>query len=452
MVLTVSSLGLSLGGERRPVFDGVSCALEEGRIGLVEGRAGSGKTAFGVALCGLLPLWAGRFELRGSIKFLGAEVVQGVCPPETGVILENPYSQLSGLADSALGELAFPLECRGTGRNRMLRDTGRAADALGIAHLLDRRVRTLSGGELQRLLIACALVTGPRFLFLDRPLTEIDPGFRPEILHLLREHVRETRGAALLAEDPWLLPGESFDTIIPLGAGEEQKTGVRFPLPPLQGKAVERSAPSGDLLAVKDLTFAYPGGPDILVGLSFSIGHGEIVFLTGTNGAGKTTLARILAGILTPSHGEINLEGKSYKSLTRRTIMARIGLAFQNAALHFTRGTVREELALSAEWGFPAGNLIALLGLNRLLGSHPLELSQAERKRLSVALAAGGRRSAVILDEPSQYQDGDGFRMLLEAIRYISSTGAAVLLISHDPRLFAAFPDSEEIRMFDRLS
>jgi energy-coupling factor transport system ATP-binding protein len=447
MVLSASHLELSLGSLRREIFEGISCALGEGETGLVIGRSGSGKTALGMALCGLLPLWAGRFELRGRIELLGRTVEQGVCDPEAGVILEHPYSQLSGLKNTVREELAFPLECRGIGRSDMHHSVEHVAGSLGIACLLGRRVHTLSGGELQRALIACALVTRPRFLFLDRPLTEIDPGFRREVLRLVRTSVREVRGGALVAEDPWLLPGESFDTVVRVGHEEEPGATGRSPLPLIPGGPNKRKSPSGDLLRVEHLRFAYPGGDEILRDISFSINRGDIVFITGPNGAGKTTLARILAGILNPSGGEIILAGRPYRGMTQREIISRVGFSFQNAALHFTRNNVREELALADTWGFPAGNLVGVLGLDRLLAIHPLELTQAERKRLAVALAAGGRRDVVILDEPAQYQDADGFRMLAGAIRHLAATGAAVLLISHDPRLLAAFPEAGEIRL-----
>jgi energy-coupling factor transport system ATP-binding protein len=449
MVLNASHLGLSLGAEKRTIFREVSCVLGESETGLLLGRSGSGKTAFGMAICGLLPLWAGRFELWGATELFGRAVEQGGCDRDTGIILENPYTQLSGLKNTVRGELAFPLECRGVGRTEMRRIVEETAESLGIHSLLERRVRTLSGGELQRALIACALVTRPRFLFLDRPLTEIDNAFRREVLRLVRTHAREVRGGALMAEDPWLVPEESFEAIVRIGP-EEETDEYTPPSLARSDSRTERKAPSGDLLRVENVRFAYPGGNEILREVSFSIGRGDIAFISGPNGAGKTTLARILAGILSPSRGEISLEGRPYRSMTRREIASRVGFALQNAGLHLSRSTVSEELALAAAWGFPAGNLADILGLDRLLGAHPLELAQAERKRLAVALAAGGSRDAVILDEPAQYQDAEGFRMLADAISSLAGKGMAVLLISHDPRLRDAFPEAGEIILGDK--
>ncbi|MFC1490956.1 hypothetical protein ACFL6K_07075, partial [Candidatus Latescibacterota bacterium] len=111
------------------------------------------------------------------------------------------------------------------------------------------------------------------------------------------------------------------------------------------------------------------------------------------------------------------------------------------------RKTVREELELSEKWGNSPGELIAILGIDKLLDSHPLELKQAEKKRLGMALAYGEHRKIVILDEPTQYQDNEGFERIIAALKLILGEGKGVLVISHDPRLDTAILDSKTIRL-----
>ncbi len=458
MVLTADHLSLSLGQENREILREASFSLGAGETVLLAGPSGAGKTALGMALCGWLPLWAGIWGLRGDIALDGEPVEQGKGNPGIGLILENPYTQLSGLKSTVGQELAFPLECRGAGREEMKAAIGRYAGMFGITHLLERPAHALSGGELQRVLAACALLSEPRFLFLDRPLTEIDFDFRTTFLDIIRSHVRSHGGAALVAEDPWLIPDAPFDRTLRIdpeaksifntedtGEREERRAGEEE-----SGETGKRSAPRGGMLRVRDLEFAYPFRPDVIEGLSFSLDEGDITFITGPNGSGKTTLARLLTGILTPFSGEISLDGRSFREMRPREIMAKVGLALQNASLHLSRGTVREELESAERWGRPPGALTGILGLDRALETHPLELSQAERKRLAFALAAGGNRRAVVLDEPTQYQDADGFRRMTEAVRRLSSEGKAVLLISHDPRLYREFPGAGEIALEPR--
>jgi energy-coupling factor transport system ATP-binding protein len=421
-------------------------------MALLTGPSGSGKTALGMALCGYLPHWTGIYDLRGRIELLGEPVGQGGWNPDAGIILENPWTQLSGLKSTVAQELAFPLECRGTNRNDMSSLIDRYGELFGMDTLLSRRIHTLSGGELQRVLAACALVSGPRFLFLDRPLTELDFGFRTIFLEILRGHVMEFEGAALLAEDPWLISGATFDREFRLEEGGKDLTAETIAdrdkngeIKRDYGKKGKRITPHGDLLRVEGLDFGYVSDRPVLEDISFSIGRGEITFITGPNGAGKSTLARLLTGILRPWSGDIALEGISYRQMPQCDIMNRVGCALQNAGLHLSRSTVREELALAAKWGHPPGMLMEILGLGRFMETHPLELPRGVQKHLAFALAAGENRRAVILDEPTQYQDREGFRRTADAIRFISGQGAAVFLISHDPRLGEEFPDAAEI-------
>ncbi len=446
MLLNVKELGIALGTPAHDVFNGVSFALGGGETALATGTSGAGKTTLGMAIAGLLPEWAGEYTINGGIEFDGGPVVQGQPYPGTSVVMENPYSQLSGLKSTVAGELAFPLECRGIPRGEIVSAIEKTAHMLGIGHLLDRKVRTLSGGELQRLLIATALVAQPRLLFLDRPFTEIDEDSREGILKTIRDHVRTVHGVAIIAEDPWLVKAESFYTVIQLGSDENPDIDEVFsPSEPSGEPHRFRMTPSAHLVRVEDLRFAYPGGEEILGGISFSLGRGDIAFITGPNGAGKSTLAKLLAGLLKPSSGDIHLDGRSYGGMNADGIASRVGLTFQNAALHLSRGTVREEFALAERWGRPAWRWAGVFGLDRVFGSHPLELTRAGVKRLATALAAGGNPDMIILDEPSQYQDGEGFRMLAEGIGLIAAGGTTVLVITHDPRLNAAFPTAVRI-------
>ncbi len=445
MVLKAENLALTLSGKKKKLFRDISFELNEGETGIISGKAGSGKTLLGLSLCGFLPLWVGNFKLEGQITLFGEPLMQGRYINDVGIILENPYTQISGLKRNVFQELAFPLECRGVKSPEMNELIERYAGTLGISHLLRRNVRNLSGGELQRIIIASALISGPRFLFLDRLMTEIDTDFRPRLLDIIASHISEFDGSVLIAEDPWLLPDKHFHKEIQLGPQEE---------PPDISNAVshetsgaEKIPTDRDLLGVESLSFRYGDENPVLNDFSFSLGSGELIFLTGPNGAGKTTLARLIAGIIKPTSGEITLDGKSLVNMKQWETMSLVGLALQNPGLHLCRKTVREELALAEQWGNSPGELTGILGIDRLLECHPLELTQAEKKRLGMALAYGKQRKIVILDEPSQYQDRDGFTRILDALKMITGEGKGVLIVTHDPRFSRAIPDSQVIRL-----
>ncbi len=284
MVLNAENLTLSLPGREPPVFRDVSLNLEEGEIGIIKGGAGSGKTMLGLACCGFLPSWVGSFSMKGRIELLGGILKQGERPRDVGVILENPYTQLSGMKGSVRQELAFSLECRGLEPEKMPPLIEQYAGELGVSHLLDRNVRSLSGGELQRVLIAGTLISQPRFLFLDRPLTEIDEEFRPALMDIFRSHIGENDGAALIAEDSWLLPEKCFEREFYVDSGEEQSISLKkyAPVTPHE----KPSDHNDNLLLIESVTFTYGDNKPVIDDLSFSLGYGEVLFITGPNGAG----------------------------------------------------------------------------------------------------------------------------------------------------------------------
>jgi len=437
---------LSLPGGGEPVFRGLSFELGECETALVTGRSGSGKTMLGVSLCGFLPLWVGSWELRGEVRMFGEEVVQGNPRRDVGILLDDPYTQLSGMKRTVRHELAFPLECLGVERMEMSSRIERYARAFGVEHLLDRSCKSLSGGELQRVLVAAVLLSGPRFLFLDRPLTEIDEDFRPALMEIVGNHLREVNGAALVAEDPWLIPEMEFDLNLSLGGDGEEECRERGKM---TGNARIRSERGGNLLTVDSVSFGYDARRPLFRDLSFTLDRGEVAFLTGPNGAGKTTLGRLISGLLEPDSGTITIEGRPVNGMEERERFSLVGFAFQNPGYYLCRRTVRDELETAEDWGNPPGELVETLGLGPLLDRHPLELTQAEKKRLGLALACGGRRKVFILDEPSQYQDREGFELVVETIDQIAGRGGGVLIITHDPRFFEVCPDARILELRD---
>jgi len=451
MVLTAKHISLTLGQKMNVALNDISLSLEQEEAGLLTGPSGSGKTAMGITLCGLLPHWTGSYSLQGTIEILGKPVEQGEWNSDLGIILENPQTQFSGLKSTVEQELAFPLECMGVNPSEIPPVIERYAEMFEVVNLLPRRAHTLSGGELQRVMTACAPVSEPRFIFMDRPLTEFDFDFRTKFFDIIRTHAAMCGGAALIAEDPWLLSDASFDRVFRMEPGgrnlsteNTKKSGEKkYTIK----ESIKRNKPKGGLLQVEELEFGYYADTPIIENLSFSIGSGDTAFITGPNGAGKSTLAKLLTGILRPWKGDILLEDTPHSSMKQREIMSHVGYAFQNAGLHLSRSSVQEELASASSWGHAPGQLTEILELGRLADKHPLELTQGERKHLALALAGGGGRRVVILDEPTQYQDEEGFRRTTEAIRHLSGRGTATLLISHDPRLYLEFPAAGEIAL-----
>src|SRR4051794_6363985 len=174
--------------------------LEPGSFTLVVGESGSGKSTLLRAACGLVPHFHGG-EATGELSVGGLDVrdhgagdLAAVC----GTVLQDPESQV--VMSGVRAELSLPLEHRGAAPATVARAVEEAALVLGIAQLLDRQVATLSGGEIQRVALAAALVHRPALLVLDEPTSQLDPVAGEELVWMLRRLNEEWGTAVLLAE------------------------------------------------------------------------------------------------------------------------------------------------------------------------------------------------------------------------------------------------------------
>lgn len=149
--------------------------------------SGAGKTSILNMIAGLLKPERGRIAVNGETLFDSqADIDIPARNRRAGYIFQDGrlFPHLRVRANLAYGEkLAAP-------GDRWIASE-EATDFLGIAHLLDRWPRTLSGGEAQRVAIGRALLSAPRFLLMDEPLSSLDPARREEIMAVI-EHVRDT--------------------------------------------------------------------------------------------------------------------------------------------------------------------------------------------------------------------------------------------------------------------
>src|SRR5437868_12233226 len=129
-----------------------------------------------------------------SVREHGPNELAAVC----GTVFQDPESQV--VMGGVRAEIGLPLEHRGEPPAAVARAVEEAALSLGVAHLLERRTDTLSGGELQRVALAAALAPRPQLLVLDEPTSQLDPVAGDELVWLLRRLNEEWGTAVVLAE------------------------------------------------------------------------------------------------------------------------------------------------------------------------------------------------------------------------------------------------------------
>ncbi len=198
--LAVAGLTYSYPEAARPALRAIDLEVGAGELVLLAGRSASGKSTLLRAACGLVPHFHGG-ELEGAVAVAGLDAV-AVGPGElaavVGYLAQDPESQV--VSTTVAAEIGLPLEMRGEAPGARARAVEEVALALAIPHLLGRTVDSLSGGELQRVALAAALVTRPRLVLLDEPTSQLDPVAGDELIWLLRRLNEEWGVSILLAE------------------------------------------------------------------------------------------------------------------------------------------------------------------------------------------------------------------------------------------------------------
>jgi len=192
-----------------------------------------------------------------------------------------------------------------------------------------------------------------------------------------------------------------------------------------------------------------PRAVKVLHEVVLSVEAGEIVLLEGPSGSGKTTLLAVAGGILTPESGKVFLDGRELHADSRardRSRRARsVGFVFQRANL-LPQLTILENVLLMgriaglepADAGREADDLLRCLGLSKLGGRHPCELSCGEEQRAAVARALVHRPRIVLADEPTGNLDSHAGLAVAESLAELAKMrDSAVIVATHDTRIGA---------------
>jgi len=198
-----------------------------------------------------------------------------------------------------------------------------------------------------------------------------------------------------------------------------------------------------------------------LAGIDFSVNAGEQVVVVGASGSGKSTLLHLLAGLDSPSQGEVMLMGKSLKSMTEtnKGLMRNQSLGFVYQFHHLLpEFTALENVALpllirklaKREAYQKASEMLAKVGLGHRLEHLPGELSGGERQRAAVARALVTKPKCVIADEPTGNLDRTTAHQVFDMLLDINQTqGVALVVVTHDLELAAKM--QRQYRLVDGL-
>lgn len=453
---------------KRPVLDDVTLEIPRGKITVLMGSSGCGKSTLAAVLCGLLPENGGILE-GGRIELFGRPLAE-LAPPERcgyiAMMFQNPDLQFC--METLRQELNFCLENLSCPPEEMAGRAEKAAQAVGAAHLLERKLHTLSGGEKQRCMLACIYLLDAQCILLDEPFANLDPASARELVALLGRLNRE-QGKTIVAidhmSDHWLGTADRFVLL-----GEAGRVLCQAETP----AELERAKP-----LFLEQGVAYPGiwqdsaqsaplqqgrqGGIILKGLSLpavpvkklqalspencllhqadaEFPAGVITAILGPSGCGKTSMLMALLA-QRPYGGSITVNGQELGTIPRKKLLRQIGCAFQNPSNQFITQNVAQEVTIGTQRTTEEVEaLLESVNLRRYRSYSPYMLSQGQQRRLAVLAVLSGGQQFLLLDEPTYGQDFRSAKALMELVQdCVKEKGLTVIMTTHDAQLAHAY-------------
>jgi energy-coupling factor transporter ATP-binding protein EcfA2 len=474
---------------RASLYD-ISLRIEPGTFTVLAGVSGSGKSTLLRALSGLVPHFhggvaTGELHVGGlDVRDHGPGELAAVC----GTVFQEPETQV--VMGGVRAELELPLEHRGEPAGSVARAVEETALGLGVAHLLDRRTDTLSGGELQRVAIAAAMVHDPPLLVLDEPTSQLDPVAGDELVWQLRRLNEDWGTAVVVAEHRLERCLPAADRVIALidgriacdaaprefldWAAAQAPPALATPaarlfslagLRPIPASVKEahttlrasRAAPA-DHRSADDVVFEHDIGAKgrhdppqrprrlrsllrrngrdtqpalVLKDVWHEVEDGPTILrgisLTLEPGERVALMGRNGAGKSTMLRIAKGLEEPTRGRVDRA---GEVALLLQNPGDYLVHGHAVEDAGVAG---------VAAAGLAGREDANPRDLSGGERQRLALEVVLDGDRPAIVLlDEPTRGMDRIHKDALAARVRELAEDGAAVMVATHDTEFAAS--------------
>lgn len=499
-ILTVDDLSIAT-TTGTTVLDRVSLRVCRGEVLALIGASGSGKTTLALAALGHLrpglAVAGGRLQLDGVEMLSAPQAVLNRMRGQTGAYIAqsaaaafNPRIRLGEqVVESALLHRSrAPQQAQTRARELFRYLSLPTPDRIGT-----RFPYQVSGGQLQRFMIAMGMQEEPLLLVCDEPTSALDVTTQVEVMRLLKQVIADNDTAALFVSHDLAVVAQIATRIAVMRAGRIVEIGetrqiIEAPREDytreliaacqhlsLRALAQRPSRPVSGVapaLAIEGLNAGYgrvsAGKPQIatLHGVDLAVGKGEIVAVIGESGSGKTTLARVVAGLHAPASGTVALNGTALAGLDAQRTGAerrRIQLAVQMAdtALnpkHRLRRILGRVLTFFHGLKGEAAEarmreLLAMVSLpEHYLDRYPTEISGGEKQRVNLARALAAEPEILICDEITSALDTIVAGQIIALVKRLrDELGLTIIFISHDLATVASIADRVTVLRHGRV-
>ena len=463
------------------IVKGVDVELDRGQVLGLIGESGAGKSTIGIASMGFCR--PGCRITEGTITFDGLELNSS----DDESLRQLRGVRISYVAQSAAASfnpahrliaqyVEAPVQHGVLGVSEAAEQGKRLYRRLDLPdpdNIGNRYPHQVSGGQLQRAMVAMAMACEPDLIVFDEPTTALDVTTQIEVLAAIKDAIRELNSAAIYISHDLAVVAQVSDRIMVLRYGEtvevgnarqmiasprEDYTQALLSVRKVREDKVHHPEEGETLLEVKDVSASYggPGGVPVLEDITLDLTRCNTIAVVGESGSGKSTLARVITGLLPPTKGSIVFEGKvlppGFKQRDKE-MLRRLQMIYQmpDVALN-PRQTVQQVLGrpLSFYFGMEGKGqrdrvveLLEQIELNaRYLDRFPSELSGGEKQRVCIARALAAKPDMIICDEVTSALDqlvADGILRLLQNLQ--NELKVSYLFITHDLATVKAISD-----------